>query len=73
MFVHQEYGKISVEQYFKSKRAAANYQLAGAYNFPEQHNIDLTRPDAPLMDIGSKAKPNWVPSELCVSLPRRGA
>ncbi|KAJ8516713.1 hypothetical protein ONZ45_g6006 [Pleurotus djamor] len=46
-------GRVSVEQYFKRK-----------YNITLKHADDL-----PVIDIGSKAKSNFIPAELCTIEP----
>ncbi|KAH6866211.1 QDE2 protein [Coprinopsis sp. MPI-PUGE-AT-0042] len=49
-FFCQEYGgQISVENFFKRK-----------YNIQLRHAADL-----PLVNLGNKAKPQWIPAELC--------
>ncbi|KAG6876982.1 hypothetical protein C0992_011165 [Termitomyces sp. T32_za158] len=69
-FQTDEYGKVTVETYFK--RSPTNLCLSKqplTYLLPE-YKITLKEPDLPLVDVGGN-KANYLPAELCEILPNQ--
>ncbi len=59
-------GKVSVEQYFaKSELLRAKFLLSFRLMWLEYKKTLRYPTDLPVVNIGSRDKPNWLPAELC--------
>lgn len=59
---------VSIYEYFQKSKLKARIRGAVLISFAE-YNIHLEKPEDPVINVGSKEKPSWVPPELCTVEP----
>ena len=60
--------KITVKEHFNSKSFLPNAYKTLLIGIPDQ-GIDIKAPNLPVVDLGLRDEPCWVPPELCTVLP----